>query len=186
MARTDADAADGPSPGEAALREALAEHGEEVAGALDHADRLGEAIDAAVLTVASADDDEVEYVTESIVSLIRAVDGLSTEGAATLAGIVGENGEEAASALETLLRLERDGSLDDLVALAEAASELELDDDAVCGLNRLLGAVGEAERGAEPVGLLGALRSIRTPEGRAGLGYLLEIVRAQGRSLRGR
>lgn len=173
------------SPGEAALREALAEHGEEIGAALEHADEAKEALDTVVLTVASADEDEVEYVTEAIVNLVDAVDGLSTAESAALAETVGENGEDLASALETVIRLERDGSLDDLAALAGTLSALEVDEDGVRGATRLLGAIGEAERGSEPVSALGLLRGLRTPDARAGVGYLFSVLRAVGRGFRG-
>lgn len=173
------------TPGELALRDALADHGEDLAAALEHTDQLEAILETAVLVIASADEDDVDEITDSIVSLIEAVDGLATEQSVALADAIGEHGEDAASALETVLRLERNGSLDELVTLAETLSDLSMDDDAVRGLNRLMRAVGEAEADSEPVGLLGALRAMRTADARTGLGYLLAIVREQGRSLRG-
>lgn len=175
---------EGTSPGEAALRAALAEHGEELAGALDHAEAVGELVDLVVLTIATADEDEVERVTESLASLVKAVDGLSTEESVALAEAVGENAADAAGALETVLRLERDGHLDDLVSLAGTFAALDVDDDAVGSVGRLLGAAAEAESASEPVGLVGFVRAMRSADVRAGLGYLLALVRATGRSLR--
>lgn len=173
-------ALDGETPGEEALREAIAEHGEDFAAALEHADHVKDLLDTAILVIASADEDEVERVTESLTSLIAAGDALSTEETAALAGAVGDNADDLAGALETLVRLERNGTLDEFAALAETASALELDEESVRGLNRLLGAVGEAERDPEPVGFLGVLRAARTPDVRAGLGYLLGVVRSLG------
>jgi uncharacterized protein YjgD (DUF1641 family) len=63
--------------------------------------------------------------------------------------------------------------------LGDAAAE----ERTAAGLARLLGAVGEAEA-TEPaaVGTVGLLRATRDPEVRSGLGYLLALARAVGRS----
>ncbi len=217
-----------------ALRAALAEHDEELAAAVEQVDELDDVLTTAILVVASADEDDVEYVTESVANLVRAGDGLSTAEAAVLATAVGENADELAATLETVVALQREGHLDDLetlatafagslspeeveelaatleahgtdvveatdvvvelhrsgelaelVELARTLSALDVDDDAVAGLNAVLGAVGEANRTAEPVGLLGLLSGLRGRDARAGLGYLLALLRAQGRRLRG-
>lgn len=187
MSKTDSNAADAPgdgrdrSAGEEAIRAAVAEHGEDVAAAIEHTDEIKEILDLAILTVASADDDEVDHVTDSIANLVMAADGLSTEGSVALAEAVGDSGEELTHALEMVVRLEREGKLDGLVELAEAVSEIELDDGAVSGLDRFAGAVSAAERDSEPVGVLGFVRGATSAEGRAGLGYLLEVLRALGR-----
>ena len=172
------------SIGEAAIRAALAEHGDDVAAAIEHTEEVKELIDLAILTIASADDDEVEHVTDSLANLVVAVDGLSTEGSVALAEAVGENGESLTRALELVVRLDEEGKLDGLFHLAEAVSAVELDDGAVAGLDRFAGAVSTAERVAEPVGVIDFLRGVRTPEGRAGLGYLLAVLRALGRGPR--
>jgi uncharacterized protein YjgD (DUF1641 family) len=218
--------------GEAALEAALAAHGEDLADLVEGTDELQDALATAILIVASADDDEVEYVTSSTANLVEAVDGLSTDEAAALAGDLGENADDLAAALETVLELQREGHLDDLVTiatgfsgslsaeevealstmleedgsdvvealdvvlelqregsleelvdLADTLSTLDIDADAAAGLDRLLGAVGEAEREAEPVGLLGFLRRLGGQDVRAGLGYVLAILKAQGRRL---
>lgn len=176
-------AADGTG-GEEALRDALDEHGAELAAALSHTEQVEDLIETVILVVASADEEEVEHVTDSLVALANAVDGLATEESVALAEAIGERGDDAAAALETVLRLEREDELGNLVDLAGTLSALDLDEESVEGLNRLLDAVGEAERDHEPVGLLGGLRAARTPDVRAGLGYLLAVVRARGRRLR--
>lgn len=172
--------------GEAALRDALDEHGADLAAALEGSDAVGDAVETAILLVASADEGEIEYAVDSTANLVRAVDGLSTEGAAALAEDVGESGDDLAEALAMVLELHREGHLEDLVGLAKTLSALEVDEDAAEGLNTVLGAVGDAEREHEPVGLLGFLRGARSPDARAGLGYLLALLRAQGRRLRGK
>lgn len=167
--------------GEEAIRAALAEHGEDVAAAIERTDDVKAVIDLAILTIASADDDEVEHVTDAVANLVQAVDGLSTEESVALAAAVGENGETLARALEMVVRLDREGNLDGLVELAEAVSAVTVDEGSVSGLDRLARAASEAEDRAEPVGLLGFIRGVRTREGRAGLGYLLAVLRALGR-----
>lgn len=171
--------------GETALREALDEHGADLAAALEGSDAVGDAVETAILLVASADEDEIEYVADSTANLVRAADGLSTEGVASLAEDVGESGDDLAEALAMVLELQREGHLEDLLELAKTLSTLEVDEDAAEGLNTVLGAVGDAEHEHEPVGLLGFLRGARSRDARAGLGYLLAVLRAQGRRLRG-
>jgi uncharacterized protein YjgD (DUF1641 family) len=118
-----------------------------------------------------------------------------------------ERGDDLAAALETLVALQRAGTLDELVGLVDALSLLtaaleddmvaELartgsrlgevadeaaDPDAVRGLTRLVRAMGDAETEAsEPVGPVGLVRATRDPEVRAGLGYLLAVARGVGR-----
>lgn len=219
--------------GEAALREALAAHGEDIADIVEHTDELDDALTTAILIAAAADEDEVNQITASTANLVEALDGLSTEDAAALATAVGENADDLSASLDSVLELQREGQLDDLVTIAAAFSEslspaeveelsamlesngteiveamdlvlelqreghleslvdlaktlsgLEIDEDAAHGLNDLLGAVGEARRESEPVGLLGALRRLGGRDARAGLGYLVTVLKAQGRRLR--
>lgn len=170
--------------GESALRDALAEHGGDLAGAVEATDELDDILTTAVLIVASADEAEVDHVTESAANLVEAADGLSTAEAAALASEVGENADDLAETLETVLALQREGHLEELVELAEQLSALELEPEAVAGANTFLAAVADAEDDAEPVGLLGALRGLRSADARAGLGYLLEILKATGRRRR--
>jgi uncharacterized protein YjgD (DUF1641 family) len=221
--------------GRAALEAALDRHGEQLAGVVEGTDELGDVLTTAILVAASADEAELERITDSTANLVEAVDGLSTEGAAALATDVGENADDLSATLETVLELQREGHLDDLVTVATAFSEslspeevedlatmledsgtevvealdvvldlqregqledlvdlaktlsvLEIDEDAARGLNNVLGAVGEAQRESEPVGLLGLLRQLGSRDARAGLGYLVAILRGQGRRLRER
>ncbi|MFC7076911.1 helical membrane plugin domain-containing protein [Haloarcula halophila] len=221
--------------GEAALRAVLDDQGEALAAALDRTDELEDALVTAILVLASADDDEVDHVTDSTANLVAAADGLSTAETAALAEQVGTDAEDLADtldavvqlqrsgdldalldiataltdglseaernrlasmleadgadlidALDTVLALQREGDLDALVDLAGTAAALDLDDDAVAGLNAVLGAVGEAQRESEPVSLFGAVGALRSSEGRAGLGYAVGVLRALGRRLTGR
>lgn len=175
---------DARSPGHAALHAAVDAHGEDLAAALEHTDDVAALLETVILTVAAAEDDEIERLTDSLASLVTAADALSTEETAALAAAVGDNADDVTAALDRLLELERDGHLEDLVALAAALSRLDLDDDAVPGASRLAAAIGTAERDARPVGLLGTLRALRTRDARWGLGYLVAALRAHGRSRR--
>lgn len=120
-----------------------------------------------------------------------------------------ENAAEVADALETLVRLQRTGTLDELAALADAVTAAtaavddemvasvaglaerlgELADDAsdpdtAAGIGLLLDAVGEANRAPpEKVGPAGLVRSLRDPAVQYGLGYLLTLAGALGRGV---
>lgn len=219
--------------GRQALEEALGKHGEELAAAIEGTDELDDLLSTAILTIATADQAEIDRTIESLSALVQAGDGLATEETAALASEVGENADDLAGLLDAAARLEREGNLDGAVTLAAALSssasdeqvdrlaemideggddvvetlelvvelqreghldellatgkllaQLDVDEDSVRGLNRLLSAVGEAERESEPAGLLGALRQLRSRDGRSGLGYLLSLLRSLGRSAR--
>ncbi len=215
--------------GETELREALAAHGGDLAAVVERTDELDDALATAIIVAATADEAEVERVTDSAANLVAAADGLTTDGAAALAGAVGENADDLSDALDTVLELQRDGTLEDLstlagavsteeaealaamldeedtdivaaldtvlelqrddalsdlVALGQTFSALDVDEDTARGLNGVLAAVGEAQRESEPVGLFGAVGTLRSANARAGLGYLVAILKAQGRRLR--
>lgn len=224
-----------PADGEEALRAAIEAYGGEYADAAEYTDELEDVLRTAIVVLASADEADVEHVTDSLVALVNAADGISTEGTVALAEGVGENGAELAATLETLvelqrdghldtfvtlaeafseslspeeaehlaetihdnadefagaldsvLELEREGDLDDLVATAQTLSALDIDENAVAGMNRFFGAIGDAERDAESMGLLGTIRSLGNADVRAGLGYLIALLKAQGKRLRRR
>ena len=174
--------------GDAALRAALAEFGDEYAAAVEHTDDLVEVLETAILVVASADDEDVEHVTDSLVALTNAADELTTEQTVALAERIGEDGDALAAMTGRLVELERSGDLEELLALAELAADLELDDDAIRGMNRVFAAVGEVERQPESdrqsIGLLGLARSLRSANLRAGLGYGVAVLKALGRGRR--
>ncbi|MFB6295250.1 MAG: DUF1641 domain-containing protein [Halobacteriales archaeon] len=171
------------SPGEAALRAAIDEHGEDVAAVLERSDEATELIDTVVLMIASAEEEDIEYLADALSSLVRTADGAATEETVALAEYVGENGADATDALDKLLELDRGGTLDDLLELAEVLSAVDLDSDSVETLNRLLGALEEADDEAEPTGVLGALTAVRGRDAKAGIGYLVALLRATGRRI---
>lgn len=165
------------SPGEAAIQAAIDTHGEDIAAAITHSEDVKNLIDTIVLVLASANDQDVESITRSLSNLIATGDALATTDTPELAAAVGENAMGLASALETLVRLEENGSLEDLAELAEFAGAVELNEASVRGMNRVIVALGEADQTAEPLGLLGALRATRTPSVRSGLGFLVGVLR---------
>ena len=137
----------------------------------------------------------------------ESADGLATEETVALAEAVGENGDELRDALDTLVVLQRSGTLDDLTELAAVASlgsaalddemvrslagtgaalgevaQAASDDDTRDGIETLLAGVGDAEREpAERVGPVGLVRELRDPDVQHGLGFLLAVAGAVGR-----
>ncbi|MBV0925987.1 DUF1641 domain-containing protein [Halomicroarcula limicola] len=109
--------------GEAALREVLDRHGEALAAAVERTDEAEDALETAILMLATADEDEIAHLTASSANLLEAADGISTRETAELAADVGANASELADALDTVVALQRTGDLDDLVAIATAFSD---------------------------------------------------------------
>ena len=189
------------------LEAAIADNPEAVAAFVRRLDAVNELLDVVALGTSALEDDMVAELAGTAATLAEAGDGLATEETVRLATLVGENGDDLASALETLVELQRAGTLDELVGIADAISlaTAALEDDMVAelartgsrlgevadeaadpaatrGLTRLVRAVGDAEAtDPERVGAVGLLRSTRDPEVQAGLGYLLALARAVGR-----
>ena len=205
-ADTTADA-EGADP-EADLKAAIAENPEAVAEFVRRLDAVNELLDVLSLGENALTDEMIREVAGTTATLAESADGLATEGTVGLAETVGENGAELEAALESVLELQRTGALDELVELAGVASLLSsaLDDEMVASLastGASLGEVADTAAGADardgiettleglaaaeseppervgPVGLLGAARD---PEVQYGLGYVLAIARAIGRS----
>ena len=190
------------------LEAVVAENPDAVAAFVRRLDAVNELLDVVDLGTSALEDDMVAELAGTAATLAEAGDGLATEETVRLAACVGENGDDLAASLETLVALQRAGTLDELVGFADALSLLTaaLEDDMVAelartgsrlgevadeasrpesvrGLTRLVRAVGEAEAaGAEPVGPVGLARATREPEVRSGLGYLLALARAVGRT----
>ncbi|QSG04502.1 DUF1641 domain-containing protein [Halapricum desulfuricans] len=119
------------------------------------------------------------------------------------------NADELAAGLASLAQIQRTGTLDDLLELAQIASLLmgAMDDEMVMslsnlgselggvadtaseedvarGLESVLHAVGDAtSEQPEPVGAIGFAKALRDPEVKAGLGVALALVRALGRNV---
>lgn len=189
-----------------ALADAIERNPEAVAEFVDRLGAVNELLDVVSLGEDALDDDMAVSVARTGSTLAESADAVATPGTVQLAEAVGSNGEDLADALETIVELQRTGALDDLVELATVASlaTSALDDDMAVSLARtgaslgeladsaaapetrrgiesLLTALGDAERtDPEPVGAVGLARSIRDPEVKAGLGYLLTVAKAIG------
>ncbi|MFB6151124.1 MAG: DUF1641 domain-containing protein [Haloarculaceae archaeon] len=193
----------------ATLAEAIEENPDAVAAFVDRLDAANELLDALELGTEAVDDRMVADLAGTGALLAESADGLATRETAALAESVGENADDLDAALATLVRLQRTGTLDDLAELADVASlatsavddemvttlartggalggvaDAASDPEAVRGIETLVTALGEADAGdPEPVGAVGLVRSLRDPDVKRGLGYLLSVARSTGREL---
>lgn len=211
MAETDADSA--PEPETSAecpdLEELVAENPEEVARFIERLDVVNDLLDTADLATAAMDDRMIQELAGTGTNLGAAADGLATEEVAALGEATGENADDLADAIETLARLQRSGTLDDLTALADIAAlassamddkmvtdlaatgtslgevaDTAADDDVARTLESLLAAIGEAgSEPSKPIGPIGLLRSLRDADIRAGLGFFLSLAKSTGRAI---
>jgi uncharacterized protein YjgD (DUF1641 family) len=193
-----------------ALAAAIEENPEAVARFVDRLDAVNDLLDVIDLGMGAMDDEMVESLASTGGTLAESADGLATRETVGLAETVGANGDELAEAMETVVALQRSGTLDDLAAVADvlALASGAVDDEmvetlaargtalgeladtaaepeTVQGLETMLEAVGDAN--AEPpeaVGVVGALRATRDPEVRTGLGFLLAVAKALGSGVR--
>lgn len=197
--------ADGVSTDDA-LEAAIAENPEAVADFVRRLDAVNELLDVVALGESAMTDEMIVELTGTAETLAASADGVATDKTVRLAETVGEHGDELTDALETVLELQRDGTLDDLaelgnvaglanaaltdemvVSLAGTGSSLgELadtasDDHTREGLKTLLDSVGAAEQ-ADPssVGAIGLANGLRDPEIKQGLGYLFAVAKALG------
>jgi uncharacterized protein YjgD (DUF1641 family) len=189
------------------LESYVADNPEEVARFLERIEVVNDLLDLGDVATSAMDDEMVESLADSGTNLAMAADGMATEEVVQLGESVGENATEVSEGLETVARLQRTGTLDDLAELADLASlmtaamddematsvastgsrlaevaDTAADDDVAGGLEDILVALGEAStEDSEPVGALGMMKAIRDPEVKAGLGALLSIASALGR-----
>ena len=190
------------------LEAAIAENPEAVAAFVRRLDAVNELLDVVALGENAFDDEMVREVAGTTATLAESADGLATAETVGLAETVGANGAELQEALETLLALQRGGTLDDLVELAGVASlasaalddemvrslaatgssvgelaDTAADEDTSQGLQTVLEGLGAAEREPpERVGAIGLLRKSRDPDVQYGLGYLFAVAGAVGRA----
>lgn len=195
------------------LERAIEENPEAVARFVERLDVVNELLDVVELGSGALEDDMVVELTGTAATLAEAGDAAATPETVRLAASVGENGDELSDALETLVELQRTGTLDDLAALADIVSLASgaLEDDVVAelaaagtalgeiadeaadpntvrGTTALLRAVGQASDADDPpkpIGLLGTIRALRDGDVRAGIGYFVSIAKSVGASLRG-
>ena len=189
------------------LESIIAENPEAVAAFVDRLDAVNEFLDVVALGEGALTDEMVAELAGTASTLAESADGLATDETVALAETVGGNGTELREAMETLIELQRSGTLDELAELAGVGSlaTAALDDEMVRslagtgsalgevadtaadgdtrdGLKTLLAGVGAAQRSdPEPVGALGLARGVRDPEIQYGLGYVLAISKAIGR-----
>lgn len=194
-----------PEPSE--LEAAIERNPEAVAEFVQHLDAVNELLDVLSLGESALDDEMVRELSATGSTLAESADGLATDETVALAETVGENGDDLREALDTLLALQRSGTLGELAELAEVGSlataalddemvtslagtgaalgevaQTASDDDTRDGIETLLASVGEAERNSsEQVGAVGLLRGLRDPDVQHGLGYLLALAGAIGR-----
>ncbi|VTT85225.1 hypothetical protein DM2_107 [Halorubrum sp. DM2] len=189
------------------LAAVVAENPEAVAGFVDRLDAVNELLDVVALGEGALTDEMAVELAGTASTLAESADGLATDETARLAATVGENGDDLREAIETLIELQRSGTLDELAelggvgSLATAALDDEMvrslaatgsslgevadaaaDGDARDGLATLLQGVGAAQRSEpQPVGAVGLARGVRDPEVKYGVGYLLAVAKAIGR-----
>jgi uncharacterized protein YjgD (DUF1641 family) len=192
-----------------ALAAAIEENPEAVAEFVEHLDAVNDLLDVLDLGMGAMDDEMVESLARTGGTLAESADGLATRDTVALAESVGSNGDELADAMETVVALQRSGTLDDLAAMADvvALASGAIDDEmvetlaargtalgeladtaaepeTVSGLETMLQAVGDAtEEPPESAGVIGALRATRDPEVRTGLGFLLAVAKSLGAGL---
>jgi uncharacterized protein YjgD (DUF1641 family) len=193
------------------LEAAIERNPEAVAEFVERLDAVNELLDVLSLGENALDDGMVRELSATGSTLAESADGIATDETVALAETVGENGDELREALDTVLTLQRSGTLDELAEIAEVGSlataalddemvtslagtgaalgevaQTAADDDARDGVKAMLEGVGAAHRSdPEPVGALGLARSIRDPEVQYGLGYVLAISKAIGRERAG-
>ncbi|MDB2273747.1 DUF1641 domain-containing protein [Halorubrum ezzemoulense] len=194
------------------LEAAIAENPEAVAELVERLDAVNELLDVLSLGEGALSDEMVRELSATGSTLAESADGLATDETVVLAEAVGENGDELREALDTLLTLQRSGTLDELAEVAEVGSlataalddemvaslagtgaalgevaQTAADDDTREGVETLLKGVGEAERDPpDRVGAVGLIRGVRDPDVQYGLGYLLAVAGAIGRERAGR
>ena len=188
------------------LEAAIAENPEAVADFVKRLDAVNELLDVVDLGTSAMTDEMVVELSGTGETLAASADGIATDETVGLAESVGENGAELQAALDTLVELQRSGTLDELAELGDVVSlgtsamtdEMvrslagtgsslgELADTASRegtrgGLTALLNSVDAAENAeTSQVGMVGLMKAIRDPEIQQGLGYLLAVAKALG------
>jgi len=191
------------------LEAAIEENPEAVAAFVRRLDAVNEFLDVVALGEGAMTDEMVVELADTGSTLAESADELATDETIELAETTGQNADELSEAMETLVELQRSGTLDELAEIADVVSLLTaaLDDEMVtslagtgsalgevadtaaddetrAGIEALLGSVGEAQR-AEPerVGPVGLIRSLFDRDVQYGLGYLLSLARSLGRAV---
>jgi len=188
------------------LEAAIAENPEAVADFIERLDAVNELLDVVDLGTSAMTDEMVVELSGTAETLAASADGIATDETVGLAESVGENGGELQEALDTLVDLQRSGTLDELAELGDVVSlgtsamtddmvrslagtgsslgelaDTAAQDDTRGGLTALLNSLSAAEQAETvAVGPVGLMKAIRDPEIQHGLGYLLAIAKALG------
>jgi uncharacterized protein YjgD (DUF1641 family) len=190
------------------LAAAIAENPDAVADLVRRLDAVNELLDVLALGEGALTDEMVRELAGTSSTLAESADAIATEETVNIASTIGTNGAALDDALESLVALQQSGTLDELMELAEVVSlltaalddemvrslagmgsslgevaETAADENARDGIQTTLTALGEADsETAERVGPIGVLKASREPDVQHGLGYLLTVARAIGRS----
>ena len=193
------------------LEAAIEENPAAVAAFVERLEAVNELLDVLSLGENALDDEMVRELSATGSTLAESADGLATDETVALAAAVGESGDELREALDTLVTLQRSGTLDELAEIAEVGSlataalddemvtslagtgaalgevaQTAADDDTRDGVETLLKSLGDAEgEPPERVGAMGLVRGLRDPEVQYGFGYLLALAGALGRERAG-
>src|SRR6056297_1108195 len=188
------------------LEAAIAENPEAVADFIERLDAVNELLDVVDLGTSAMTDEMVVELSGTAETLAASADGIATDETVGLAESVGANGGELQEALDTLVELQRSGTLDELAELGDVVSlgtsamtddmvrslagtgsslgelaDTAAQDDTRGGLTALLNSLSAAEQAETvAVGPVGLMKAIRDPEIQHGLGYLLAIAKALG------
>ncbi len=192
------------------LESLVEDNPEEVARLLDRLGLVNDLLDAADVATSAMDDEMVQSLAGTGTNLAMAADGMATDETVELGEAVGENADDLAEGVEKVAELQRTGTLDDLLEVAEIASlasaamddemvmslastgsrlgevaDTAADDDVARGLEDVLAALGEAtSEDPEQIGAIGLLKATRDPDVQAGLGLVIAIARALGQQTR--
>jgi len=101
------------------LESIVAENPEAVATFIDRLDAVNEFLDVVALGEGALTDEMVVELAGTASTLAESADGLATDETVALAETVGGNGAELREAMETLIALQRSGTLDELAEVAE-------------------------------------------------------------------
>ena len=188
------------------LEAAIAENPEAVADFIERLDAVNELLDVVDLGTSAMTDEMVVELSGTAETLAASADGIATDETVGLAESVGANGGELQEALDTLIELQRSGTLDELAELGDVVSlgtsamtddmvrslaatgsslgelaDTAAQDETRDGLAAMLNSVAAAEQAETvAVGPVGLMKAIRDPEIQHGLGYLLAIAKALG------
>jgi uncharacterized protein YjgD (DUF1641 family) len=193
---------------ESELAAAIEENPDAVADFVRRLDSVNELLDVLALGESALTDEMARDVSGTTATLAESADAIATDETVDVAGAVGANGAALEDALESLVALQESGTLDELMELAEVVSlltaalddemvrslaatgsslgevaETAADEDASDGIETALTALGEADSETpERVGPVGLLKASRDPDVQHGLGYLVAMARAIGRT----